>query len=240
MTWLLLVGVALLAAPIRIRRSAESWQRRLGVQPDGESLDASESLPILRAIGSVGAGVAVILLVGGAGGLLLSLPATLAAWRVLSPRLNDDRRTQLEVARALPDAVALISALLRTGIPDSRVLRVVGTATPGPLGRRLVSVGRARELGQNVAEAWAPLQEWAETSPLVDAMVRSADSGAPVADLLDRVATDARRDYHAAAQEAARSAGVRVVLPLGLCYLPSFLLLAVVPLVASLLADISW
>ena len=240
MTWLLLAGAALLAAPVRIRGSTTNWERRLGVQPNGEVDDGSKSPPVLRIIGSVGTGVAVVLFLGGAGGILLALPAALAAWRVLSPRSDEDRRAQLQVARALPDAVALISALLRIGLPDSRVLRVVGVATPGPLGRRLVSVGRARELGQTVAEAWAPLGEWAATSPLVDAMVRSADSGAPVADLLDRVAVDARRDYHTAAQEAARSAGVRVVLPLGLCYLPSFLLLAVVPLVAALLTDIGW
>lgn len=240
MTWLLLAGAALLAAPFKILGSAKSWARRLGVQPNEDPDDGADSLPVLRTIGSVGAGVAVALFLGGAGGILLSLPAVLVAWRLLSTTPNEDRLERLQVARGLPDAVALISALLRTGLADGRVLRVVGLGIPGPLGRRLVSIGRARELGQSVAEAWAQLADWPETAPLADAMVRSADSGAPVADLLDRVAIDARRDYHTAAQKAARSVGVRVVLPLGLCYLPSFLLLAVIPLVASLLADVDW
>lgn len=240
MTWLLLVGAAMLTAPVEIRGPADVWDRRLGVRQPEEAEGSPNSLPVLRIIGSLGTGVAVMLFLGGAAGMLLSLPVVLGAWRALSPSSDEDRGAHLRVIRALPDAVALISALLRTGLPDSRVLRVVGSATPDPLGRRLVSVGRARELGQDVAEAWAPLADKPETFALADAMVRSVRSGAPVADLLDRVAEDARRDYHAAAQEAARSAGVRVVLPLGLCYLPSFMLLAVVPLVASLVTDIGW
>lgn len=240
MNFLLLAGVALLAAPVSMRNSTARWGRRLGGLSDEGPPDTSESLPVLRAIGSLGAGLAVVLLVGGVVGVLFSFPAALAAWRILAPGAREARRVQLQVARALPDAVVLVGALLRIGLPDGRVLRMVGTATEGPLGRGLVSVGRARELGQRVAEAWAPLADWPETASLADAMIRSADSGAPVADLLDRVAADARRDYHAAAQEASRSAGVRVVLPLGFCYLPSFLLLAVVPLVASLLTEINW
>lgn len=239
MTWLLLIGAALIVAPVRIRKSAVVWDQRLGVRRR-KADDPAESPPFLRIVGSLATGMAVALFLGGVVGFLLSLPAALIAWRALSPGSDEDHAEQLQVARALPDAVALISALLRTGLPDSRVLRVVGAATPGPLGGRLVSVGRARELGQDAVEAWAPFADVAETFALAEAMVRSVRSGAPVADLLDRVAEDARRDYTAAAQEAARSVGVRVVLPLGLCYLPSFLLLAVVPLVASLLTGVDW
>jgi hypothetical protein len=39
----------------------------------------------------------------------------------------------------------------------------------------------------------------------------------------------------AAAEERARSVGVRAALPLGLCLLPAFVLLAVVPIAAGLL-----
>ena len=39
-------------------------------------------------------------------------------------------------------------------------------------------------------------------------------------------------------QEAAAALGVRLVLPLGVCILPAFLLLSVVPVVISLLSDL--
>jgi hypothetical protein len=40
-------------------------------------------------------------------------------------------------------------------------------------------------------------------------------------------------------EERARTVGVRAALPLGLCLLPSFLLLGIVPLVVGLLSELS-
>ena len=64
--------------------------------------------------------------------------------------------------------------------------------------------------------------------------MRSAQSGAPLSTVLARIAQDMRRDRHAAVEVAARSAGVRAVAPLAACFLPAFLLVGVVPVVASL------
>ena len=133
-----------------------------------------------------------------------------------------------------------MAALVQIGMPDSATLRIVGAATPDPLGTLLTGVARELELGQVASRAWAPLSAGPDTGALADAMVRASASGAPVASQLRRLASDARRDYYSLAQAATRSAGVRVVLPLGLCYLPSFFLLAVVPIVASLVTDLNW
>ena len=63
---------------------------------------------------------------------------------------------------------------------------------------------------------------------------RAATSGAPAADMLSELAADLRARRRAAATEAARSVGVRAVAPLGLCFLPAFVLLGVVPTVVGL------
>jgi tight adherence protein B len=49
------------------------------------------------------------------------------------------------------------------------------------------------------------------------------------------VADDLRESAHAEGQAAARRAGVRIVGPLTLCFLPAFVLLGVVPAVVGLL-----
>ena len=69
-------------------------------------------------------------------------------------------------------------------------------------------------------------------------ILRIAESaGAPAVELLTASARQLRRTARADARRAAATLGVRLMLPLGVCVLPSFLLLAVAPLVLSLLAS---
>ncbi|MCW2777557.1 MAG: hypothetical protein JWN17_1282, partial [Frankiales bacterium] len=49
-----------------------------------------------------------------------------------------------------------------------------------------------------------------------------------------RLAADARAEARSAAEQRARRAGVLAVAPLGLCFLPAFVLLGVVPVVVGL------
>ena len=58
----------------------------------------------------------------------------------------------------------------------------------------------------------------------------SARAGVPAAELLRAEAEEQRRDARAEAQAAAAALGVRLMLPLGLCVLPAFLVLGVAPL----------
>ena len=47
-----------------------------------------------------------------------------------------------------------------------------------------------------------------------------------------------RRERHVRALEAAARLGVRLVLPLGLCYLPAFVLVGLVPVIVSMAAGV--
>ena len=62
---------------------------------------------------------------------------------------------------------------------------------------------------------------------------RSAESGAPVAAALLRLSEDLRARRRAAVEERVRQVEVRAAVPLGVCLLPSFVLVGVVPLVAG-------
>ncbi|MCU1529607.1 MAG: hypothetical protein JWP75_3370 [Frondihabitans sp.] len=65
----------------------------------------------------------------------------------------------------------------------------------------------------------------------------SERAGIPAASLLRSAADERRRDARAAAGKAAERLGVLLMLPLGVCILPAFLLVGVVPLFLALLSS---
>jgi len=73
---------------------------------------------------------------------------------------------------------------------------------------------------------------------VVRAAQRSGHSGAALAGSLTRVADDLRADVVAATEARARTAGVLVVLPLGLCFLPAFVLTGLVPVVVGVVGGV--
>ncbi len=80
--------------------------------------------------------------------------------------------------------------------------------------------------------------ELPEGSGAVDDVIElSARAGVPAAELLRAEAEEQRRDARASAQAAAAALGVRLMLPLGLCVLPAFLVLGVAPLLVAVLSS---
>ncbi|MFN4002943.1 MAG: hypothetical protein ACK4HH_12535, partial [Microcella sp.] len=72
----------------------------------------------------------------------------------------------------------------------------------------------------------------------LDDLVRlSRAAGAPLGELARVEAADDRARARAAARESAERLAVRLMLPLGACILPSFLLLGVVPMLIGLLSS---
>jgi hypothetical protein len=92
-----------------------------------------------------------------------------------------------------------------------------------------------------------PVGVWCEVAagpgplaPLGRTMARSLQTGAPMADGLALLAADLRRRRRAVTEQRARSVGVRAAAPLGLCFLPAFVLVGVVPAVVSAFSAMSW
>jgi pilus assembly protein TadC len=100
------------------------------------------------------------------------------------------------------------------------------------VGTCLVRAGRSLLLGATWREAWEEAP--AELRVLEEALVHAWEFGAPAAEALRSAREISEREALARAKAEAQRLGVRLVVPLGLCFLPSFILLAVVPLVAIL------
>lgn len=233
MTWLLLL-LALALAP-RARPSMHI------AAPAPAAGDKPRAAPRLDTLGAVIAFGTCAILLPLPWGPLLGAGAGLAAKRYLPDTFSRPfEARRLTIARRLPDAVDLTAALLRAGLTDTDALVMVVAATDGPLGDELRVVAGHRRLGAPPGDAWRAVAADPQLADFGAAMARHADTGAPVAAVLDRVAADARRDYFSQAQAAARAAAVRAVIPLAACFLPSFVLLGIVPLVAALLSGLSW
>lgn len=181
------------------------------------------------------AGTAVAWLVGGSVGLVLGIAAGVALDRLvrrLPPRADRDRAHA--VAVDLPLALDLVAACLAAGSPLGPAVEVVGTALGGPLGAELVAVAVALRLGSSAEQAWSSLATDPAARPVARAVVQASDSGAALAPRMSRLAAEQRDRTRLAADAAARRAGVLVVAPLGLCFLPAFLLLGVAPVILGL------
>jgi pilus assembly protein TadC len=109
-------------------------------------------------------------------------------------------------------------------------------AFDGPVAEDLGRVNALTALGVGDAEAWRALASHPQLGAAAADLARSVESGTLLVEGLRQHAVSARRQRRAALEVAARGVGVRSVLPLMCCFIPAFVLLGVVPSVASALA----
>lgn len=192
---------------------------------------ASRAVPAAAA-----AGVAAALFIGGLPGVVAGLAVSACCVVIVSrlePRSVRERRQRL-VADA-PGLADLLAACLAAGAGLDATVDAAAKAAGGPAGSALEDAASLMRLGADPAVVWDDVgRQCPELAILTRAITRSQRTGAPLADVLLRTADDLRDVHRRDVEAAARSVGVRAVAPLGLCFLPAFLLLGVVPLVAGL------
>jgi len=137
------------------------------------------------------------------------------------------------VGRQIPAALDLLAACLSAGAAPAHALAAVGEAFDGEAGTVLSAVARLAMLGAPIETAWSGCLSDRRWAPIARAVIRAHYSGAALTDVLVHLADDRRRALRADAQIAAQRAGVKAVLPLGVCFLPAFVLVGVVPVVAG-------
>jgi tight adherence protein B len=96
------------------------------------------------------------------------------------------------------------------------------------------SADRAWALVERARERYGLTDDAAAVAPVIGLSVRA---GVPAAELLRGEAEEARRGARAAARVAASRLAVRLMLPLGVCVLPAFMLLGVAPLLVAILSS---
>ena len=126
-------------------------------------------------------------------------------------------------------ACDLVAAGLACGAAIPRVLDALAAACAR---ESLAWTAHALRLGVCWVDAWEETPEWAH--PLRDALESSWTSGNAPETMLARSASWERRSRLAEAKTRAEELSVRLVGPLGACFLPAFLALGIAPLLATL------
>lgn len=134
-------------------------------------------------------------------------------------------------------AFDLLAACLRAGLPVAVAARAVASTAPPELGAALLRVADLLALGADQPAAWRRAAQEAgsaDVQALARLAARSARSGACLADAVSELAGHCRAAVEDAAAARAERAGVLIGGPLGLCFLPAFLCLGIVPVVIGL------
>lgn len=192
-----------------------------------------------RSLWAALAGVGAWLFVGGWAGVVGGVAATAGCWVLIQRAEPGDVRARREaVRRDLPVLVQLLASALAAGSAPGEALVTVVDALPGPGADELAPLVARLRLGADPADAWHALAAVPSLAPLGRTLARAHATGAPVATAVERLADELARSARAEAEEQARRVGVKAAVPLGLCLLPAFLLIGIVPMVGGLLGGL--
>ncbi|MHC0431992.1 type II secretion system F family protein [Streptomyces sp. O3] len=223
--WAATVGRRERKARLRLRRIF-GQERRVPRRPRWRGA-LGDWLPV---VGAVCAGFAVV---GGVVGVALGAGAGYAAWRWRrrNPHGSVNRD---ETPGELPLAADLLTACLAAGAGPVAAAEAVGDSLRGPVGERLARAAAELRLGGEPERAWRWLGEIPGAGPLARCLERAGSSGAPAAEQMALLASECRAAWARTAAARARRAAVVIAAPVGLCFLPAFLAVGIVPVVIGL------
>jgi pilus assembly protein TadC len=141
---------------------------------------------------------------------------------------------------ATASSLDVFAACLRSGMAVSTAASATAPSAPAPLARVLNRAADLLALGAEPATAWTTSGGAADNGALAVMRLarRSASSGTALAQGVAELADHTRHEAMDAAGAAAERASVLIAGPLGLCYLPAFVCLGVVPVVVGLAGDV--
>lgn len=191
---------------------------------------------VLRCVAAVAGAVGCLAVSISASGIVAAGVTGSGCWLAVAWLQARPRRASL--GQDLPLVLDLLAAALCSGRAVADALDIAAQAAEqvdAGAADWLRRVGALLRLGADPAEAWrgdgSSLEEFATISRVA---ARSSASGARLAAAFERLAEQLRSQLAAQARARAHRAGVLTMLPLGLCYLPAFVCLGIVPVVAGI------
>jgi Flp pilus assembly protein TadB len=160
-------------------------------------------------------------------------------WRRASAARGAARVTR-QIAVDYPDVLDLLVLSIRAGYLPAQAIAEISRFLPASVRAAFTAVDSEMQRGVRFGDALNELQT--QLGPIAQPMVDSLSSadryGLPLAPVLERLASEARQQRRRESDAAARELPVRLAIPLVLCTLPSFVLLAIVPLLLGALSSL--
>ena len=183
-----------------------------------------------------GAAAAIAPGIGAIGAIAVIAAAILHRWSRVRGRARSQRRR----ATDFPHALDLLVLSIRAGYLPAQAIVEIEPFLSSSLQPAFAAVGDAMRCGSRFAEALGELRTGIGpiAQPLVDSLSAADRYGLPLAPVLERLSFEARQQRRRDTDAAARELPVRLAMPLVLCTLPSFVLLAIVPLLLGALSSL--
>lgn len=209
-------GRALAATPTAARRGSASALR-----------------PLWLVVGCGAVGAIGWALAGAAPGVVTAVLAATAG-AVARRRTAGRRAAHGDDTTEIAGCWQMLAACLEAGLPVSGAVLATAPWLTGAAGRDLRRVAGLLDLGADAVGAWRSVEHRPALAPFARAAARSAGTGAALARVARAEATRLRAALSDVAQVRAQRAAVLITGPLGLCFLPAFLVLGVAPVVVGL------
>jgi len=153
---------------------------------------------------------------------------------------KEQLRSQLSVESELPFFVQILAALIAAGANLLTALEVLTPLLTSDLQRRASRTIDLLKVGASPSMAW---QEWKEdpvTCDWVGGLVRAQERGRPIANLLRVSALSLVDQRSRRARMQVSKLGVKLSLPIGICFLPAFIFGAIVPIVITFFSTLKF
>lgn len=131
----------------------------------------------------------------------------------------------------------LLAVCLAAGLPVPPAVAAAARAVRGAAGEQLRRVAGLLALGADPVQAWAAAEEIPGLVGFARAAGRSAVTGAALAQVARSESARLRAELADSAQARAQRAAVQITAPLGVCFLPAFIVLGVAPVVIGLASE---
>ena len=188
--------------------------------------------PLAVAVGAVAAGALAWAALGGVVAAVATAAAAagigLLAPRWVRPSLRADDPLDLAAAWAQ------LAVCLEVGLPVAAAVAAAAEPLTGGAGTELRRTAGLLELGADPAQAWLAAHESPALAAFARAAVRSAGTGAALARAARAESARLRAGLTDATEARVQRATVLIAAPLGLCFLPAFVVLGIAPVVVGL------
>jgi Flp pilus assembly protein TadB len=192
--------------------------------------------PIWMLIGAAATG-ALLWAASGRAVVALATAAGAAGVGSLAMRRMDRARRRGDDPVDLAAAWEQLAACLEVGLPVAVAVAAAAEPLEGDAGVELRRVAGLLELGADPAAAWHAARASPPLAAFARAAGRSGGTGAALAHTARAEGTRLRSALTDAAEARAQRAAVLITAPLGLCFLPAFIVLGIAPVVVGLAGE---